>query len=90
MWLASSVGLAVLGTLAASKTSSLVARGQSQASALVAGYHITFLIGSILAALGLVVTLLVLRGPARGVVDAQSVPAQDSEVDHSELLAVDF
>ncbi|HUY16239.1 MAG TPA: MFS transporter [Acidimicrobiales bacterium] len=90
MWLASSVGLAVLGTLAASKTSSLIARGQSQASALVAGYHITFLIGSILAALGLVVTLLVLRGPAKGVVEAQSVPAQDSEVDHSELLAVDF
>ncbi|MHB8379868.1 MAG: MFS transporter [Acidimicrobiales bacterium] len=90
MWLASSVGLAVFGTLAASKTSSLVAQGQSQASALVAGYHVTFLVGSILAALGLIVTLLVLRGPAKGVADAQSVPTLDSQLDHRELLAVEF
>jgi EmrB/QacA subfamily drug resistance transporter len=90
MWLASSVGLAIFGTLAASKTTSLVAQGQSQASALVAGYHVTFLIGAILAAMGLIVTLVVLRGPAKGVVEAQASPLLESKMDHSELLAAEF
>jgi EmrB/QacA subfamily drug resistance transporter len=90
MWLASSIGLAIFGTLAASKTTSLVAEGQSQASALVAGYHVTFLIGAILAAMGLIVTLVLLRAPAKGVVEAQASPSLESEMDHSELLAAEF
>lgn len=87
MWLASSVGLAIFGTLAASKTTALVAQGQSQASALTAGYHVTFFIGAILAAMGLIVTLVVLRGPAKEVVEAQSAPSLESELDQSELFA---
>jgi EmrB/QacA subfamily drug resistance transporter len=87
MWLASSVGLAVFGTLAASKTTSLIARGQNQAAALVAGYHVVFLIGAILAAMGLIVTLLVLRAPAKEVVGTQSAPSTESEMDHSEVFA---
>ena len=90
MWLASSIGLAIFGTLAASKTTSLVAEGQSQASALVAGYHVTFLIGAILAAMGLIVTLVLLRAPAKGMVEAQASPSLVSEMDHSELLAAEF
>ncbi|HVA52772.1 MAG TPA: MFS transporter [Acidimicrobiales bacterium] len=89
MWLASSVGLAVFGTLAASKTTSLVARGRSQAAALVAGYHVVFQIGAILAAMGLVVTLIVLRAPAKGVVAAQPAPSLESEMDHLDVLAVE-
>lgn len=90
MWLASSVGLAVFGTLAASRTASLVAQGQSRAAALVAGYHVTFLIGAFLAAMGLVVTLVVLRAPAKEVIEAQSSPAEESDRERSSVFAGEF
>jgi len=87
MWLASSVGLAIFGTLAASKTSSLEASGASTSSALVAGYHVTFLIGAALAALGLIVALIVLRAPAKGVADVPSAPSSDEGMDRGEVFA---
>jgi MFS family permease len=83
MWLASSVALAIFGTLAASKTSSMLANGATPASALVAGYHVTFLIGTLFAALGLAVTVVVLRAPANEVLNAQM--AESDEFDMSEL-----
>ena len=63
MWLASSAGLAVFGTLAASRTTSLLKGGSSTANALVGGYHETFFIGAILAALALLVTVSYYAGP---------------------------
>jgi EmrB/QacA subfamily drug resistance transporter len=90
MWLASSLGLAVFGTLAASKTSSLVAQGQSQTSALVAGYHVPFLLGALCAALGLAVTWVLLRTPAREVLEAQSSTADDFEMSELEVFAGEF
>ena len=65
MWLASSAALAVFGTVAASRTKSLLGEGRSVSTALAAGYHETFLIGAILAAAGLAVAVLLLRTPAR-------------------------
>ena len=65
MWLASSTALAVLGTLAASTTSAHLALGQSLAASSVAGYHVTFVVGALLAGAGLVVTVTLLRSPAR-------------------------
>jgi EmrB/QacA subfamily drug resistance transporter len=65
MWLASSTALAVMGTLAASTTSSHLARGSGSAAAAIAGYHVPFLIGAVLAASGLVVTVTLLRSPAQ-------------------------
>jgi MFS family permease len=44
------LGLAVLASLAASRTDTLLADGQSQAAALTGGYHIAFLVGAIFAA----------------------------------------
>jgi EmrB/QacA subfamily drug resistance transporter len=44
------LGLAVLASLAASRTASLLADGESQAAALMGGYHIAFLVGAIFAA----------------------------------------
>ncbi len=72
MWLASSTGLAVFGTLSASRTASLEAGGHNALSSLVAGYHEIFLIGSGLATLGLVVAVVLLWAPAKAVVSARS------------------
>jgi MFS family permease len=61
------IGLAVLATLAATRTDDLVAGGESNASALTGGYHLAFLIGAGLVAVAMVVALTVLgRGRARG------------------------
>ncbi|HZO36937.1 MAG TPA: MFS transporter [Solirubrobacteraceae bacterium] len=46
------LGLAVLASVAASRTDSLQAGGDSAAAALVGGYHVAFLIGAAFAALG--------------------------------------
>jgi hypothetical protein len=64
MWLASSTALAIFGTLAANKTSALVTQGRSVAEASVAGYHVTFFVGAVLAAGALVLTATVLRSAA--------------------------
>jgi MFS family permease len=88
MWLASSLGLAVFGTLAASKTTTLVAHGETQASALVAGYHVVFLIGALLAAVGLAVTLTVLRSPAKvHALETPTSPSLEEEMEQNELFA---
>jgi EmrB/QacA subfamily drug resistance transporter len=61
------IGLAVLATLAATRTDDLAAGGASNASALTGGYHLAFLIGAGLVAVAMVVALTVLgRGRARG------------------------
>jgi len=44
------LGLAVLASLAASRTHALLAAGESQAAALTGGYHLAFLVGAIFAA----------------------------------------
>jgi hypothetical protein len=59
------LGLAVLATLSASRTSDLVAAGESTASALVSGFHLAFLIGAALVVAALVVGLTVLQGDGK-------------------------
>jgi hypothetical protein len=88
MWLASSTGLAVFGTLAASRSTSLLRGGSSTTNALVGGYHETFFIGAILAALALLVTVVVLRSSARDGVAAPSgsVP-EEAEVVQFEIVS---
>jgi EmrB/QacA subfamily drug resistance transporter len=44
------LGLAVLASLAASRTAALLADGETQASALTGGYHVAFLTGAVFAA----------------------------------------
>jgi hypothetical protein len=44
------LGLAVLASLAASRTDTLLADGESQAAALTGGYHVAFLVGALFAA----------------------------------------
>jgi EmrB/QacA subfamily drug resistance transporter len=93
MWLASSTGLAVFGTLAASKTRTLIEQGHGTASSLVAGYHVAFYIGAALAALGLLVTVALLRTPAHDAALTQLSALNESDDDQLarlELLASEF
>jgi EmrB/QacA subfamily drug resistance transporter len=55
------LGLAVLASLAASRTDSLLTDGESQAAALTGGYHVAFLVGAIFAAVATSLGALLLR-----------------------------
>jgi MFS family permease len=58
------LGLAVLASLAASRTSTLLDSGESQLSALVGGYHVAFLLGAIFALGAAAIGAAFLREPA--------------------------
>jgi EmrB/QacA subfamily drug resistance transporter len=55
------LGLAVLATLSASRSDSLIAGGKTTASALTSGYHLAFLIGAALVVAAIVVAVTVLQ-----------------------------
>jgi MFS family permease len=55
------LGLAILASLAAARTHSLLASGDSHLTALNGGYHIAFLVGALFAALAAVLGIALLR-----------------------------
>jgi MFS family permease len=57
-------GLAVLATLASTRTGNLRAAGESSAAALTGGYHLAFLVAAGLVGAAILIALTVLRGPA--------------------------
>ncbi|GHB03698.1 MFS transporter [Streptomyces chryseus] len=57
------LGVAVLSTLAASRTESLAAAGRSRAEALTGGYHLAFAVGAGLLLTAFVIALTMLRRP---------------------------
>lgn len=59
------LGVAVLSTLAASRTDTLLAAGGSRAEALTGGYHLAFAVGAGLLTAALLVVLVVIRRPVR-------------------------
>ncbi|MBV8217311.1 MAG: DHA2 family efflux MFS transporter permease subunit [Solirubrobacterales bacterium] len=65
------LGLAVLASVAASRTSHLIAAGATHASALVGGYHVAFIVGAAFAALAAAVSAQILRA---GAVEAAEKP----------------
>jgi EmrB/QacA subfamily drug resistance transporter len=67
------LGLAVLATLSATRSDSLVASGHSTAVALTGGYHLAFLIGFALVVAAIVVAVAVLRSPAAAEHEAHAV-----------------
>jgi len=73
------VGLAVLATLATSRTDALLAQGESMSAALNGGYHVAYLVGAALVAVAVVVTLAVLR-PA----EAPEMASMAAEPGHGE------
>lgn len=58
------LGLAVLASLAASRTDTLLASGDDSLAALTGGYHAAFLVGALFAAAAAVLAAVLLRAPA--------------------------
>jgi EmrB/QacA subfamily drug resistance transporter len=58
------LGLAILASLAASQTDSLLASGDGSLAALTGGYHVAFVVGAIFAVAGALLGLVLLRGGA--------------------------
>jgi EmrB/QacA subfamily drug resistance transporter len=68
------LGLAVLASLAASRTTTLLADGENQAAALTGGYHVAFFVGAVFAAVaaGLGTFLLRAEAPERAEVHEEA------------------
>ena len=66
MQVGGALGLAVLATLASGRTGHAVAAGHSQAAALTDGYQLAFLVGAVLVAGAVAISLTVLRVPGAG------------------------
>jgi len=75
------VGLAVLASVAASRTSSLVDAGHSQAAALTAGYHLAFLLGAVFAAAAAVIGATLIREGAEAPSHAHDSTAGEPAVE---------
>jgi EmrB/QacA subfamily drug resistance transporter len=67
------LGLAVLATLASSRSENLLAAGEAAPAALTSGYHLAFAVGAALVLIGIGVALTVLR-PEREAAVRQSAP----------------
>jgi hypothetical protein len=65
------LGLAVLASIAASRTDSLLASGDGQLAALTGGYHVAFLVGALFAAAGALLGAVLFT--------AQAAPAHGGE-----------
>jgi predicted MFS family arabinose efflux permease len=63
--IAGALGLAILGTIATDHTRSLTAHGHDRAGALLAGYHLAFVVGAIAVGVGVLVAILALHDPRR-------------------------
>ncbi len=70
------LGLAVLASLAASRTDTLQAAGDGSLAALTGGYHLAFLVGAVFAATGAVLGAALLRSGAQA-----SAPDTDEAID---------
>jgi len=71
------VGLAVLASVAASRTNTLVDTGHGHIAALAGGYHLAFLVGAIFAAGAAVIGATLLRESAPAHEDAVGAPATE-------------
>ncbi|HEX8051042.1 MAG TPA: MFS transporter, partial [Solirubrobacterales bacterium] len=63
MQVGGAIGLAILATVSAERTKSLLGDGESLASALNSGYHVAYLIGAAFAAIAVAIAVFVLRAP---------------------------
>ncbi|MEH0939256.1 MFS transporter [Micromonospora psammae] len=72
------VGLAVLATVAADRTDSLLAKGTDAAEAAVVGYHVSFIISVAFTVVAILLSLTVLRRPAKA---EQAAPVSTATAD---------
>jgi len=73
------LGLAVLASLAASRTDSLLASGEGDLAALAGGYHLAFLVGAIFALAAAVIGATLLRAGAAAEMHAEGGPEPQAE-----------
>ena len=71
-----SLGLAVLATVAASRSDNLIAGGEATAQALTSGYHLAFWIGAALV-LGAIIAAVTILTPDEEAADAHDLPASE-------------
>jgi EmrB/QacA subfamily drug resistance transporter len=76
MQVGGALGLAVLATLASTRSDDLLAGGDSSASALTGGYQLAFVVAAALVLTALVVAITVLRAPAAVAVEEEAPPAE--------------
>jgi MFS family permease len=76
------LGIAVLGTIATTRSKALEAQHHALGSALVGGYHLAFLIGVLSVGAAILTTLAVLRTRPQ-VADAEPIVAERSEIGHT-------
>jgi MFS family permease len=72
------LGLAVLATLSASRSTTLLARGHSEAAALTGGYHLAFWIAAALVGAAILVALTVLQPAPAPAAAAATEPADEA------------
>src|SRR6266480_6836130 len=70
------LGLAVLASLAASRTKTLLSAGHSTAAALNGGYHAAFLVAATFAALGVVLAAVLVQARAPAAAGDQAAEAE--------------
>jgi EmrB/QacA subfamily drug resistance transporter len=80
------IGLAVLATLATSRTDGLLADGESSASALTSGYHLALLIGAALVAVAVAVAVTVLRSEESPTTAAHSPESPQGQPVYSDAV----
>jgi EmrB/QacA subfamily drug resistance transporter len=87
------IGLAVLATLATSKTSDLAASGSSDAAALTGGYHLAFTVAAVLSGVALVLAATLLKSQPVSTEDpeAEAITAEsyDAALSHRAHHAID-
>jgi EmrB/QacA subfamily drug resistance transporter len=76
MQVGGALGLAVLATLASTRTDDLLTSGSSTASALTDGYQLAFVVAAGLVLTALVVAITVLRAPTEVAVEEEAAPAE--------------
>jgi EmrB/QacA subfamily drug resistance transporter len=77
------LGLAILASLASSRSDTLLATGATQLTALAGGYHVAFLVGAAFAAVAAVLSAVLLRARA----GATAAGVHESAEEEPELLA---
>jgi MFS family permease len=77
--ISAAIGIAALGTVAASRTKVLTGLGQHHLQALTGGFHLAWAIGAGAVAIGALLTLVWLRPPARPDEVEASLPAEEHE-----------
>jgi EmrB/QacA subfamily drug resistance transporter len=81
MQVSGAIGLAVLGTIATDHTRTLAAHGHSAAVAATDGYHLSFVIGAVVVAAGVLVALVALKGPDRRAREAETIELRRRSAD---------